>query len=108
VALGFPEHALLEEDPLNAVDLIEKAGNLVGGDRAKQHGDKHRNFATIASLWSAYLQSKNGAPITATDVGYMMALLKIARAQSGAINDDDAIDAIGYIACAGEIATTKR
>ena len=38
----------------------------------------------------------------------MMALLKIARTQSGAMNDDDAIDAIGYIACAGEIASTRR
>jgi hypothetical protein len=93
---------------MNAVDLIEKAGDLVGGDRAKQHGDKHRNFANIAALWNAYLQPKQGALISATDVGYMMALLKIARAQSGAINDDDAIDAIGYIACAGEIANSKR
>jgi hypothetical protein len=32
----------------------------------------------------------------------------IARTQSGAMNDDDAIDAIGYIACAGEIAATRR
>jgi hypothetical protein len=93
---------------MNAVDLIEKAGDLVGGDRAEQHGDKHTNFANIASLWNAYLKLKNGAQINATDVGYMMALLKIARAQSGALNNDDAIDAIGYIACAGEIAQTKR
>lgn len=92
---------------MNAVDLIEKAGNLVGGDRAEQHGDKHQNFANIASLWNAYLKPKGGAPITSTDVGYMMALLKIARTQSGAINEDDAIDAIGYIACAGEIATKE-
>lgn len=93
---------------MNAVDLIEKAGGLVGGDRATQHGDKHRNFANIAALWNAYLQPKQGAVIDAADVGYMMALLKIARTQSGALNDDDAIDAIGYIACAGEIAQTKR
>lgn len=32
----------------------------------------------------------------------------IARTQSGAVNDDDAIDAIGYIACAGEISSIKR
>jgi hypothetical protein len=93
---------------MNAIDLCNKAGELVGGDRAEQHGDKHRNFANIASLWNAYLQPKQGALINAADVGYMMALLKIARTQSGAINDDDAIDAIGYIACAGEIATAKR
>ena len=93
---------------MNAVDLIERAGELVGGDRATTHGDKHRNFANIAALWNAYLQPKQGALIDARDVGHMMALLKIARTQSGAINDDDSIDAIGYIACAGEIASTRR
>lgn len=93
---------------MNAVDLIGKASDLVGGDRATQHGDKHQNFANIAALWNAYLQPKQGAVIDAADVGYMMALLKIARTQSGAFNDDDAIDAIGYIACAGEIAQTIR
>lgn len=93
---------------MNAVDLIQKAGDLVGGDRAQTHGDKHRNFSNIAGLWNAYLEAKGGLPINASDVGNMMALLKIARTQSGRINDDDAIDAIGYIACAGEIATHQR
>jgi hypothetical protein len=93
---------------MNAVDLIKKAGDLVGGDRATTHGDKHRNFAIIASYWNAHIQAKGGLPLDATDVGHMMALLKIARTQSGSLNDDDAIDAIGYIACAGEIASTRR
>jgi hypothetical protein len=93
---------------MQAVDLIARAGELVGGDRATTHGDKHRNFANIASLWNAYIQAKKGALIDASDVGHMMALLKIARTQSGLMNDDDAIDAIGYIACAGEIAATRR
>lgn len=93
---------------MNAVDLIMKAGELVGGSRAETHGDKHRNFAIIANYWNAHLASKNGVPLTAEDVGYMMAMLKIARTKSGQHNDDDAIDAIGYIACAGEIAGAKR
>lgn len=94
---------------MNAVDLIEKAGDLVGGDRAEQHGDKHRNFANIASLWNAYLAIRPdpSAPISAADVGWMMADVKRARAQSGASNVDDWVDAIGYIACAGEIATVE-
>lgn len=93
---------------MNAVDLIMKAGELVGGSRAETHGDKHRNFALIANYWNAHLASKNGAPLTAEDVGYMMCMLKIARTKCGKHNDDDAIDAIGYIACAGEIAGAKR
>jgi hypothetical protein len=93
---------------MNAVDIIKKAGDLVGGDRAATHGDKQRNFGNIAAFWQAYLNSLNGRALEAADVGNMMALLKIARTQTGTLNDDDAIDAIGYIACAGEIAGTRR
>lgn len=93
---------------MQAVDLIDNAGRLFGGDRAQTHRDKHRNFSNIALLWNAYLAAKSGAQIDGADVGHMMALLKIARTQSGALNHDDAIDAIGYIACAGEIAATRR
>jgi len=37
----------------------------------------------------------------------MMADLKKARAQGGLFNVDDFIDAVGYVACAGEIATRE-
>lgn len=93
---------------MNAVDLITRAGELVGGDRAITHGDKRANFENIARYWNAHIAAKNGAELTGEDVGYMMALMKIARTHSGTQNDDDAIDGIGYIACAGEIAATKR
>jgi uncharacterized protein DUF6378 len=93
---------------MNAVALTEKAGELVGGDRAKTHGDKHRNFSNIAALWNAYLAGNQDREISASDVGMMMALLKIARTKSGEINPDDFVDSIGYIACAGEIAGMSR
>lgn len=90
-----------------AVEIAQKAADLIGGDRAEQHGDKSKTFANIAVLWNAYLgvRSSSEAPISAVDVGHMMALLKIARAQSGALNPDDWVDAAGYISCAGELAT---
>jgi len=90
---------------MQAVDLIARAGELVGGDRAATHGDKHRNFSNIAALWNAFIAAKNGAALDASDVGIMMTLLKIARTQSGAVNADDYIDAVGYIACSAEIAS---
>lgn len=94
---------------MNAVDLINKAGELVGGDRAEQHGDKFKTFANIATLWNAYLAIRPNpeAPISAVDVGWMMADLKKARAQGGLFNVDDFVDSLGYIACAGEIATRE-
>jgi hypothetical protein len=97
---------------MDAVEIAKKAAELIGGDRAQQHGDKANTFSNIASLWNAYLavRSDAQAPISAVDVGHMMALLKIARAQAGALNPDDWVDAAGYVACAGELATaqTKR
>jgi hypothetical protein len=89
-----------------AVDLATRAAELVGGDRDRQHGSKHDNFRRIAELWTAYLNIRRNptAPLSAVDVALMMALLKTARTQSGAVNPDDFIDMIGYAACGGEIA----
>jgi hypothetical protein len=90
----------------NAAALAIKAASLVGGDRAEQHGDKAENFEKIAGLWNAYLAIRRepGSPLNAVDIGHMMALLKVARTQTGALNEDDWTDGCGYLACAGEIA----
>ena len=88
-----------------AKKIAATAARLVGGDRARKHGDKLVNHGNIAALWSAYL-ARRGAAVTLTpaDVALMMVLLKVARTLSGAHNPDDYIDAAGYAACAGEIA----
>jgi hypothetical protein len=91
---------------MNAVEICQKAAELVGGDRDRQHGDKHANFERIATMWNAYLEIRRdyGKPLTGVDVGLMMSLMKVARMQSGAFNVDDFVDAAGYVGCAGEIA----
>lgn len=91
---------------MKAEEIALKAAELVGGDRAASHGDKAKNFAAIARLWTAYMKSRRDpeTDLDAADIGHMMALLKIARTQSGEFNIDDSIDGAGYIACAGEIA----
>jgi len=100
------ESACSDDKTFRATDIASKASELVGGDRDRQHGAKHDNFSRIAELWSAWLRvRKNPAEaINAHDVGVMMALMKLARTQSGALNIDDYIDACGYAACAGEVA----
>ena len=89
-----------------ATDLAQTAANLVGGDRDRQHGQKRDNFTRIAAVWNAWLDVRKdkGAPLDAHDVGCMMAMMKLARTQSGKLNLDDYIDAAGYAACAGEVA----
>ena len=92
-----------------ATDLAQTAANLVGGDRDRKHGQKRDNFTRIAAVWNAWLDIRKdkGAPLDAHDVGCMMAMMKLARTQSGKLNLDDYIDAAGYAACAGEVAQTS-
>lgn len=95
--------------PKRATDIAAKASELVGGDRDRQHGAKHDNFNRIAGMWNAWLaiRKEPAAPLTAHDVGILMALMKLARTQSGAVNLDDYVDACGYSACAGEVAQAE-
>lgn len=92
-------------NPATAEQIAARAAELVGGDRALTHGDKHANFKAIALLWDAYLaaRAESDGPIEADDVANMMELLKIARRLNGEFNIDDYIDGAGYAACAGEI-----
>lgn len=84
---------------MKAKETLKIAASLVSGDRAKKHGDAQENHDKIAKLWSAYL----GKNLDAHDVACLMALLKIARTQTGATNPDDYIDICGYAAIAGEL-----
>ena len=78
--------------------LLNKAIEIVGGDRQKEYGDKVENHGNIAKLWSAYLD----VPITGHDVAICMTLLKIARAKFGDPKPDTYIDASAYMSIAGE------
>ena len=79
--------------------LLNKAIEIVSGDRQKEYGDKVENHDNIAKLWSAYLDVK----IEAHDVSVMMILLKIARTKIGTRTKDTYVDMAGYSAIAGEI-----
>jgi hypothetical protein len=81
-----------------AGEVLNGVAELVGGDRAKTHGDKLTNHQNIARLWSAFLQVN----ITADQVALMMVLLKVARTQHGGLNHDDYADMAGYAAVAAE------
>ena len=100
----------LEDRNMRAREFLEKAAELVSGDRERTHGDKARNFGNIASLWTAYLTTRRdpSKPLSPEDVGKMMVLLKIARMELGDYNPDDILDACGYAACIGEIAEAAK
>lgn len=88
-----------------AEEIAAKAAELVGGDRARQHGDKRENFTKIAVMWNAWLQiRRDPSPVLkARDTGAMMVLMKLARMESGAHNIDDAQDLVGYASIMGQL-----
>lgn len=86
-----------------AVDILETAAQLVGGDRAKQYGDKRENQQRVADLWNAYLGHQLKEPLRVSQVPWMLCLLKVARSGGGRPNIDNAVDAAGYAAIAGEL-----
>lgn len=82
-------------------DLLHEAEVIVCNDREGQYGKPEDSFSRIAEYWSVYLQRS----IKAEDVAVMMTLFKIARIQTGiSYKADSWVDAIGYLACGGEIA----
>ena len=93
---------------MTRADVLDEAKKCVCGHRPQDYGTPEDNFATIGSLWSAYLRAAHPNlkvdfnEITAKDVAIMMSLLKVARIATSP-SPDSFIDLAGYAACAGEI-----
>jgi hypothetical protein len=88
---------------MKRTEILNKAAEIITGDRNETHGDAQKTFARIASYWGVYL----GLDVTPAQVAEMMVLLKVARSQAGCFNADDYIDCVGYSALAGELAGQK-
>ena len=88
---------------MKAQEHLDAAAGLVGGDRARQHGDVRSLHEMVAALWNAYLTCE-GSPVRIIDcdVLVMMALLKIARLRMTNARDS-AVDGAGYLALGYEI-----
>ena len=85
---------------MRASVLLGQAAVLVEGDRARQHGPARETLGLIADFWGSYL----GVPVQASDVALMLALVKIARARTGAPDADHFRDLAGYAGLAAELA----
>ena len=80
-------------------EILTAADQAITTDRAATHGDAENSFGLIAAYWSAHID----APVTALDVAVMMSLFKLARMKGNPAHADNAVDACGYAAIAGEI-----
>ena len=79
-------------------ELLEAAMKATT-DRGQEYGKPEDNFATIAHLWTDYLEKV----ITSHDVAMMMVLFKVARSKANPGHADNLVDIAGYAACAAEL-----
>ena len=86
---------------MKRTEILNTANHCVTQDRAATYGSVERNFGLIAAYWSAHLDMV----VTAKDVATMMALMKLARSKMNPLHGDNYVDACGYIALGGELAT---
>ena len=79
-------------------DILNKAKELVCGDRAKDYGDAYLNHKRIADLWSVILEKE----ISVSQVYQCMIAVKLGRLIHSPNHEDSAIDICGYGALLGE------
>jgi hypothetical protein len=94
---------------MNRDEILNEAMRCVMKDRNATHGEPEDNFKTIASYWTTYLQTGGSSMIiSAIDVAAMMMLMKVSRIATSPEQPDHWIDAAGYAACGGGIATKQH
>lgn len=88
--------------------ILEQAHEIIYGDREQTYGDPSKNLDVIAGFWETYLHAKGAlnedfVGLGATDVCYMMSLLKIARLANNPRHYDSQVDLAGYAALADRV-----
>ena len=83
-------------------NILETARQLITGSRRKTYGSARDDFTRTGKLWEQVL----GVPVKPEQVALCMTLVKVGRLVNSLDHEDSWIDAAGYIALGGEIATT--
>lgn len=84
---------------MTRAEILAEASRIVTTDRNNQYGEPQELFGLIAAFWTAHLDH----PVSAHDVAVMMGLMKCARMRANPAHRDNAVDACGYLAIAGEL-----
>lgn len=100
-------------------EILRVAEELINGERARTYGPPETSFGRIAKLWSAmgfrvlppagedvdgYLYREPNA----VDVALALTQLKVSRIISSPDHEDSWVDAAGYAALGGEMATREK
>lgn len=84
-------------------DILYTAEKLVNGAREDTYGAPQESFQRIADMWTAAF----GRKFTASEVTLALALVKIGRLHYTPNHEDSWVDAAGYLALGGELATER-
>lgn len=83
------------------MSILDKAKEIIYGDREKTYGHPSKNLSLIAEYWSGHLSNakkRKSISLTVDDVCVMMVLLKLARLANDPTHIDSKVDTAGYIA----------
>jgi len=86
---------------MNRTEILDAARQAITVDRAATHGEAENTFGLIAAYWSAHLDTE----VSPGDVAQLMVLFKVARMKANPGHADNYVDAVGYAAIAGELAS---
>lgn len=84
-------------------DFLAQASYIIQADRQAQYGNIEESWERIGKMWGALLELDR--PIDPSMVGIMLAAMKLSRLTNHMNHEDSYIDALAYIAGAGQIAT---
>lgn len=84
---------------MNRTECLEKAKEIVNGQREQDYGRPENNLGAIAELWTDTF----GKTFDSVDVCIAMIELKISRIKSGHATMDSFVDIAGYAALGAEM-----
>ena len=89
-------------------EILDKALQIINGERQDQYGNPEDNFEIIGELWDVYMKARKRNFTDAHDAAMKMALMKVARIATGSGSEDSYIDLCGYVALACDIMKAQK
>ena len=91
-------------------EVLDKAKELINGQRAKDYGDAYHNHGRIAEGWNIIISGalKSHGHVTPAHVALMMDWVKSARLVENIDHEDSWIDKAGYSALGAEHTTRDK
>jgi len=95
---------------MNRKECLDKAAELINGDRARDYGDAYENHARICEGWNIIIRGaiRDTGYITPAHVALMMDWVKTSRLIETINHEDSWIDKAGYTALGAEFVALEN